>query len=89
MTFMTEIITGEALAALLRVVMIDFMLAGDNAIVIGFAAAGLGREQRKCAVIVGIVVATVLRIILARIATQLLQVLGLLFAGGFLLFWVC
>jgi len=62
MTFMTEIITGEALAALLRVVMIDFMLAGDNAIVIGFAAAGLGREQRKCAVIVGIVVATVLHV---------------------------
>jgi YjbE family integral membrane protein len=85
----TEIITGEGLAALLQVVMIDLVLAGDNAIVIGLAAVGLAPEQRKRAIIVGIVVATVLRIILAAIATQLLQVLGLLLAGGILLLWVC
>jgi YjbE family integral membrane protein len=86
---MTEIITGETLAALLQVVMIDLVLAGDNAIVIGLAAAGLAPEQRKRAIVVGIVAATVLRIILAGIATQLLQVLGLLLAGGILLLWVC
>jgi YjbE family integral membrane protein len=86
---MTEIITSEALAALLQVVMIDLVLAGDNAVVIGLAAAGLAPVQRKRAIIIGIVAATVLRIILATIATQLLQVLGLLLAGGILLLWVC
>jgi YjbE family integral membrane protein len=86
---MTEIITSEALAALLQVVMIDLVLAGDNAVVIGLAAAGLAPEQRKRAIILGIIAATVLRIILATIATQLLQVLGLLLAGGILLLWVC
>jgi YjbE family integral membrane protein len=86
---MTEIITSESLTALLQVVMIDLVLAGDNAVVIGLAAAGLAPEQRKRAIIIGIVVATVLRIILATIATQLLQVLGLLLAGGILLLWVC
>src|SRR6266403_4604824 len=86
---MSEIITSEALAALLQVVMIDLVLAGDNAVVIGLAAAGLAPEQRKRAIILGIVAATVLRIILATIATQLLQVLGLLLAGGILLLWVC
>src|SRR5215470_10376108 len=86
---MTEIITSEALAALLQVVMIDLVLAGDNAVVIGLAAAGLAPEQRKRAIILGIVAATGLRIILATIATQLLQVLGLLLAGGILLLWVC
>jgi YjbE family integral membrane protein len=86
---MTEIITSEALAALLQVVMIDLVLAGDNAVVIGLAAAGLAPEQRKRAIIIGIVAATVLRIILATVATQLLQVLGLLLAGGILLLWVC
>src|SRR5215467_10384882 len=70
---MTEIITSEALAALLQVVMIDLVLAGDNAVVIGLAAAGLAPEQRKRAIIIGIVAATILRIILATIATQLLQ----------------
>ena len=86
---MTEIITSEALAALLQVVMIDLVLAGDNAVVVGLAAAGLAPEQRKRAIILGIVAATVLRIILATVATQLLQVLGLLLAGGILLLWVC
>src|SRR5215475_11099471 len=86
---MTEIVTSDALAALLQVVMIDLVLAGDNAIVIGLAAAGLAPEQRKHAIIIGIVAAIALRIILAGIATQLLQVLGLLLAGGVLLLWVC
>jgi YjbE family integral membrane protein len=86
---MTDLITSDALAALLRVVMIDLVLAGDNAVVIGLAAAGLPPEQRKRAIITGILMATVFRIGLAAIAMQLLQVLGLLLAGGIVLLWVC
>jgi YjbE family integral membrane protein len=69
--------------------MIDLVLAGDNAIVIGLAAAGLPAEQRARAILVGIAAATVLRIVFAAIATQLLAVTGLLLAGGLLLLWVC
>jgi YjbE family integral membrane protein len=69
--------------------MIDLVLAGDNAIVIGLAAAGLPPDQRRRAIIIGIAVATVLRIVFALAATQLLQVVGLLLAGGLLLLWVC
>jgi YjbE family integral membrane protein len=65
------------------------VLAGDNAVVIGLAAAGLPPEQRRRAIIVGIAAATVLRIAFAGVATQLLQVIGLLLAGGVLLLWVC
>jgi YjbE family integral membrane protein len=69
--------------------MIDLVLAGDNAIVIGLAAAGLPEEQRKKAILAGILAATVLRIGFASITVQLLQVIGLLLAGGVLLLWVC
>jgi YjbE family integral membrane protein len=86
---MSEIFTGEALSALLQVIMIDLVLAGDNAIVIGLAAAGLPREQRGKAILIGIIAATVLRIIFAGLTTQLLQIVGLLLAGGILLLWVC
>ncbi|MCK1360882.1 TerC family protein [Bradyrhizobium sp. 199] len=86
---MTEFITSEALTALLQVILIDLVLAGDNAVVIGLAAAGLPAEQRRRAIIVGIAAATVLRIVFAGVATQLLQVIGLLLAGGVLLLWVC
>ena len=86
---MTDIISGQALTALLQVVMIDLVLAGDNAVVIGLATAGLPPEQRRRAILVGILAATGLRIAFAAIATQLLQVLGLLLAGGILLLWVC
>jgi len=86
---MTELLTPEALTAFFQVIMIDLVLAGDNAVVIGLAAAGLPQEQRTKAIIVGIVAATTLRIVLAGMATQLLKVLGLLFAGGLLLLWVC
>ena len=84
-----DIFTGDALAALLQVIMIDLVLAGDNAIVIGLAAAGLPKEQRNRAILVGIIAATVLRIFFALITTQLLAVTGLLLAGGVLLLWVC
>ncbi|MGY8677241.1 TerC family protein [Bradyrhizobium sp. UFLA05-153] len=86
---MSEFITPEALTALFQVVLIDLVLAGDNAVVIGLAAAGLPAGQRRRAIIVGIAAATVLRIVFAGVATQLLQVLGLLLAGGVLLLWVC
>jgi YjbE family integral membrane protein len=86
---MTEFLTTEALTALFQVVMIDLVLAGDNAIVIGLAAAGLPVEQRARAILIGIAAATVLRIGFAGMTTQLLQILGLLLAGGILLLWVC
>ena len=86
---MTDLISGDVLTTLAQVVMIDLVLAGDNAVVIGLAAAGLPDTQRKRAILIGIVTATVLRIVCATIATQLLQVLGLLLAGGILLLWVC
>ncbi|TIQ35420.1 MAG: TerC family protein [Mesorhizobium sp.] len=85
-----EIFTAAGLSALLQVVAIDLALAGDNAIVIGLAAAGLPADQRKRAILVGIAAATVLRILFALI-TQWLLSIGpmLLIAGGLLLLWVC
>lgn len=87
--FVQSLLTGEALWALGQVIMIDLVLAGDNAVVIGLAAAGLPKEQRNKAILVGILAATVLRILFAGIATQLLQLLGLILIGGILLLWVC
>jgi YjbE family integral membrane protein len=86
---MGELFTPEVLTAFLQVIMIDLVLAGDNAIVIGLAAAGLPRDQRNKAILIGIIAATVLRIIFAGLTTQLLQIVGLLLAGGILLLWVC
>jgi YjbE family integral membrane protein len=86
---MSEFFTAEAVSALLQVIMIDLVLAGDNAIVIGLAAAGLPKEQRNKAILIGIIAATVLRIVFAVTTTQLLQIVGLLLAGGVLLLWVC
>jgi YjbE family integral membrane protein len=84
-----DFLTPEALTALWQVIAIDLVLAGDNAVVIGLAAAGLPADQRKKAILVGIIAATVLRIIFALVATQLMAVTGLLLAGGILLLWVC
>ena len=86
---MTEIFSPQSLTALFQVVMIDLVLAGDNAIVIGLAAAGLPEGQRNKAILVGIFAATILRIGFASITVQLLQIIGLLLAGGILLLWVC
>jgi YjbE family integral membrane protein len=82
-------VSPEALTAFLQVVMIDLTLAGDNAVVIGLAAAGVPREQRAKAIALGILAATVLRIVFALLTTTLLSIVGLLFAGGVLLLWVC
>jgi YjbE family integral membrane protein len=84
-----EFLSADVLNALFQVVLIDLVLAGDNAIVIGLAAAGLPQAQRGKAILIGIVAATMLRILLAGLATQILQIVGLLLAGGFLLLWVC
>ncbi len=85
-----SLLSSEALLALGQVIMIDLVLAGDNAIVIGLAAAGLPKEQRTKAILIGIIAATVLRIIFALTTTWLLELgPGLLVAGGLLLFWVC
>ncbi len=89
MTEFLTIFTPEGLSALAQVIMIDLVLAGDNAVVIGLAAAGLPKDQRGKAILIGIVAATVLRIVFASVTVQLLQIIGLLLAGGVLLLWVC
>jgi len=72
-----------------KIIIADLILSGDNALVIGMAAAGLSPELRKRAILYGMIIAAVLRILFAIIATTLLGVPGLLFAGALLLFWVC
>jgi YjbE family integral membrane protein len=84
-----NVISPENLVILGQVIMIDLVLAGDNAIVIGLAAAGLPKSQRAKAILIGILAATILRTIFAIFTTQLLQILGLLLVGGILLLWVC
>jgi len=79
---------SPALAALLQVILIDIVLAGDNAVVIGMAASRVPRAQRRKAIIWGLSVAVVVRIVLAVCAARLLNVIGLMFAGGILLLWV-
>jgi predicted tellurium resistance membrane protein TerC len=79
---MFDLITPEALTALVQVILIDLVLAGDNAIVIGLAAAGLPKEQRNKAILIGVGAATLLRIVFAALTTQLLAIVGLLLAGG-------
>ncbi len=83
-----DLFTQASITAFLQVIMIDLVLAGDNAVVIGLAAAGLPPAQRGRAVLVGIIAATVLRIAFASVAIELLAIVGLLFAGGILLLWV-
>lgn len=80
--------TPSAMAAFLQVLMIDLVLAGDNAIVVGSLAAGLPTEQRKKVILIGVIAALVLRIGFALIVTWLLGIVGLVFAGGLLLLWV-
>ena len=83
-----DLFSQASLAAFFQVILIDLVLAGDNAVVIGLAAAGLPKAQRGRAILVGIIAATVLRIAFAGIAVELLAIVGLLFAGGILLLWV-
>ncbi len=73
----------------LQVVLIDVTLAGDNAVVVGLAVAGLPAAMRRRAIIAGILGATLIRVLLSAVAISLLAVVGLTFAGGILLMWVC
>jgi YjbE family integral membrane protein len=84
-----DFFSAGAFGAFLQVIAIDLVLAGDNAVVIGMAAMGLPHGLRRKAILIGIGAATILRIVFALIATQLLAFTGLLLAGGFLLLWVC
>ena len=72
-----------------QIIIADLILSGDNALIIGMAAAGLSPELRKRAILYGMVIAAVLRIVFAVIATTLLGIPGILFIGSVLLFWVC
>lgn len=85
---MTQFVDWSALGTLVSVVLIDLTLAGDNAIVVGLAVAGLPRELRRRALWLGIAAATALRIALSVVALQLLALIGLTLAGGLLLLWV-
>jgi YjbE family integral membrane protein len=78
----------SALTAFLQVLMIDIVLAGDNAIVVGALAAGLPDQQRKKVIAIGVLAALVLRVIFALMVTWLLGIVGLVLAGGILLLWV-
>jgi YjbE family integral membrane protein len=80
--------TPSAMAAFIQVLMIDLVLAGDNAIVVGALAAGLPADQRKKVIAIGVLAALVLRVGFALIVTWLLGIVGLVFAGGLLLLWV-
>jgi YjbE family integral membrane protein len=84
-----DFVSMSELSALVKVILVDLVLAGDNAIVVGIAVAGLPANQRLKVMAFGIAVATVLRILFATVTVQLLQVIGLLLAGGLLLLWVC
>jgi YjbE family integral membrane protein len=86
---MLDSLLSPELVALVQIIVIDIVMSGDNAIIIGLAAAGLPPELRKKAIIYGIVGATVLRIIFASVVVQLLSIIGIMLAGGLLLLWVC
>ena len=79
---------ASELHALMQVIVVDLVLAGDNAIVVGLVAASMPVEQRKKVIIIGIVMATILRILFSFVALQLLAITGLILAGGLLLLWV-
>jgi YjbE family integral membrane protein len=84
----SNITEPAAFAAFVQVLMIDLVLAGDNAIVVGALAAGLSAAERRKVIFIGVIAALVLRIIFALVVTQLLQVVGLIMVGGLLLLWV-
>jgi YjbE family integral membrane protein len=87
--YVAKVLIGvNQLGTLLSVVIIDVVLAGDNAIVVGMAASGLPVQRRRTVICLGIAAATVLRILFAYFAVQLLAVIGLTLAGGVLLLWV-
>jgi integral membrane protein, YjbE family len=89
MEFLDQFMAADALTTLMTVIMINIVLSGDNAVVIGLAAAGLPAEQRAKAILFGIAAATVMRIGFAAVGSVLVNITGLLLVGGVLLFYVC
>ena len=83
-----DMISASAFAAFLEILFIDIVLAGDNAIVVGALSAGLPAAQRRKVIMIGVLAALVLRVAFALLVTQLLQIVGLVLAGGILLLWV-
>ena len=83
-----SLLTPGAITAFFEILFIDIVLAGDNAIVVGALAAGLPAEQRKKVILIGVAAALVLRVAFALVVSQLLQIVGLVLAGGILLLWV-
>jgi len=79
---------SSELHALFQVIIVDLVLAGDNAIVVGLVAASVPSDYRKKVILFGILAATILRILFSFVALQLLEITGLIFAGGLLLLWV-
>jgi YjbE family integral membrane protein len=84
-----DLFGGDQLAPLATVIVIDIVMSGDNAMIIAMAAAGLPPGVRRRAICIGVVVATVLRVLFAVLTFQLLAIIGLTLAGGLLLLWVC
>ena len=84
----STLMTPEAISAFFEILVIDVVLAGDNAIVVGALAAGLPVAQRKKVIMIGVAAALVMRVIFALLVSQLLQIVGLILAGGLLLLWV-
>lgn len=82
------LITAGAVTAFFEILFIDVVLAGDNAIVVGALAAGLPAQQRKKVILIGVLAALALRVAFALVVSQLLQIVGLVLAGGILLLWV-
>ena len=85
---LSSLFSPDSIAVFFEIMAIDIVLAGDNAIVVGALAAGLPSDQRKKVILIGVAAALVLRIAFALVVTQLLQVVGLILAGGLLLLWV-
>src|ERR1043165_1505242 len=83
-----SLLTPSAITAFFEILLIEIVLAGDNAIVVGALAAGLPAEQRRKVILIGVAAALVLRIAFALVVSQLLQIVGLVLAGGILLLWV-
>ena len=84
----SSLLSPDAIAVFFEILVIDIVLAGDNAIVVGALAAGLPADQRKKVILIGVLAALVLRIVFALAVSQLLQLVGLILAGGILLLWV-
>lgn len=85
---LSAFLTPDAVTVFFEILVIDIVLAGDNAIVVGALAAGLPPAQRKKVILIGVLAALVLRIFFALVVSQLLQIVGLILAGGLLLLWV-